>query len=359
MLRLPGTCALPPAIPELREGARGRPPCQPRARLLDLDGRPGLLELGLDRVGLLARHALLDRLRRAVDHVLGLLEAEARDRADHLDHADLLLAGLGQHDVEGALLLRRCPVAAAACRSGDRDRRCRRHAPLLFDLVLQLDELEDGHLPELVEDGVDTAGHYDSSSFAASEAVASSAGWSVLAASEAVASSAGWSMVSVVGSLSVGSGAEAAAPSPPSCSIRASISPTRFWSGALKSPTIAYSGAVTAPSTWPRSWSSGGSLARVSISSAVTARPSSMPPRTASTFVSRAVAPIALATATGSPSASRNAIAVGPSSSASSASAPAASAARRVSVFFTTVNFAPCFKSSVRRSSIWGIVSPR
>ena len=36
-----------------------------------------------------------------------------------------------------------------------------------------------------------------------------------------------------------------------------------------------------------------------------------------------------------------NAIADGPSSSASSASAPAASAARRVSVFFTTVKLRP------------------
>src|SRR5688572_4756479 len=230
MLRLPGTCALPPAIPELREGARGRPPCQPRARLLDLDGRPGLLELGLDRVGLLSGHALLDRLRRAVDHVLGLLEAEARDGADHLDHADLLLAGLGQHDVEGTLLLRRRRVAAAACRSGDRDRRCRRHTPLLFDLVLQLDELQDGHLPEFAEDGVDTAGHYDSSSFAASEAVASSAGWSLVSVAAAEASAAGGSGASVC---------SGAALSPPSCSIRASISPTRFWSGALNRPTIA------------------------------------------------------------------------------------------------------------------------
>src|SRR6188508_3603671 len=121
MLRRPRTCAPPARIPETREDARRRPPgtgCQPRSRLLDLDGRAGLLELGLDRIGLLAGHALLDCLGGAVHHVLGLLEAEARDRADDLDHADLLLAGLGQHDVEGALLLRSRRVAAAACRSG-------------------------------------------------------------------------------------------------------------------------------------------------------------------------------------------------------------------------------------------------
>src|SRR5215204_4034338 len=240
MLRRPGTCAPPAGIPETREGARGRPPgtgCQPQARLLDLDGRAGLLELGLDRVGLLAGHALLYCLGRAVDHVLGLLEAEARDRTDDLDHADLLLAGLGQHDVEGTLLLRRRRVAAAACRSGNRDRRCRRHAPLLFDLVLQLDELQDGHLPELAEDGVDTAGHYDSSFSAASEASASAAGSSAFSM---VGSSGGASGAAASGAAaSEGSGVSAAAPSPPSCSIRASISPTRFWSGALNRPTIA------------------------------------------------------------------------------------------------------------------------
>jgi hypothetical protein len=60
-----------------------------------------------------------------------------------------------------------------------------------------------------------------------------------------------------------------------------------------------------------------------------------------------------------SPSASRKAIALGPSSNASSASAPAASAARRVSVFLTTVKRAPLSSSRVRSSSICGIVSPR
>src|SRR5688500_17700471 len=37
------------------------------ARLLDLDGCSGFLELGLGRVGLDPRHALLDSLRRAID----------------------------------------------------------------------------------------------------------------------------------------------------------------------------------------------------------------------------------------------------------------------------------------------------
>ena len=102
---------------------------------------------------------------------------------------------------------------------------------------------------------------------------------------------------------------------------------------------------MIAPSTWPRSTSSGGSFASSSTSAAEIARPCMTPPRISSTFVSRAESASAFATATMSPSASMNAIADGPSSSASSASAPAASAARRVSVFLTTESRAPCSSS--------------
>ena len=47
------------------------------AELLDLDGGACLLELRLDRVGLVLGDAFLDRLRGRVDQVLRLLEAEA------------------------------------------------------------------------------------------------------------------------------------------------------------------------------------------------------------------------------------------------------------------------------------------
>src|SRR5918995_6367161 len=373
MLRRNETCASPGRTPRTSEGASRRPHVEPlRPSLLDLDAGAGLLELGLDRVGLLARDAFLHRLRSAVDQVLRLFEAETGDRADDLDHADLLLAGRRQHDVERRLLLSSRSAVTGRSRAGSRNghRRRRRDPPLLFDLVLQLDELEDGHLPELVEDGVDTALCHYSLSFSSS-----CASWdSVVTSTSATTDSVG-SAVGVCGSsafsLSGGLSPEGAAPasplaavsgaasSPPSCSILASMRPTRFCSGALNNPTTAYSGAATAPSTWPRSWSSGGSFARFSTSAAVIGRPSRTPPRTSSTRVSRAAAPNAFATATGSPSDSRNAIAVGPSRSASRASAPAASAARRVSVFLTTVNRAPCLSSSVRRPSICGIVRPR
>src|SRR5581483_6492319 len=161
--------------------------------LLELDGGACLLELGLDLVGLFLVHALLDRLRRRVDEVLGLLEAEAGDRADDLDHLDLLCARAREDDVEGGLLLRRGPAVAArrGC-SGDRDRSGGGDAPLLLDLVLQLDQLEDGHAPELLEDGVDCC-HYSLSS---------------------------WDSESGTWFCEPGSGV-----SLPSCSMRASISP--------------------------------------------------------------------------------------------------------------------------------------
>ena len=118
-------------------------------------GSMTVLELGLDRVGLLLRHTLLDRLRGRVDEVLGLLEAEAGDRADDLDDLDLLAARAGEDDVEGGLLLRLGRLAAGGCAARrNRDRSGGRDAPLLLDLVLQLDQLEDGHAPELLEDGV-------------------------------------------------------------------------------------------------------------------------------------------------------------------------------------------------------------
>src|SRR5262249_9695993 len=148
----------------------GEPPGSPRppppvrcadgrfARLLDLDGRARFLELRLDRVGLVLGDAFLDRLRSRVHEVLGLLQTETGDRAHDLDHLDLLAARGLDPDVEGGLLLRRGAVTAGGGCAGrrDRDRSGGRDAPLVLDLLLQLDQLEDGHLPQLVEHLVDT-----------------------------------------------------------------------------------------------------------------------------------------------------------------------------------------------------------
>ena len=55
----------------------------------------------------------LTELGRAVDQVLGLLEAQAGHLADDLDHVDLLVARAREDDRELGLLLGRAAAAAA------------------------------------------------------------------------------------------------------------------------------------------------------------------------------------------------------------------------------------------------------
>src|SRR5437016_2362952 len=64
-----------------------------------------VLEFLGELVGLFLRNARLHRLAALVHQVLGLLEAEARGRADHLDDVDLVRAGRLEDDVERRLLL--------------------------------------------------------------------------------------------------------------------------------------------------------------------------------------------------------------------------------------------------------------
>src|SRR5438046_9225462 len=103
---------------------------------LQLDRAARLFELLLDGLGLGLRHALLDRLGRPVDQVLGLLEAEPRELAHDLDHLDLLVARPGEDDREVLLPGRgrgRAPAPRRAGR-GHGDRRCRRHAEPRLEL---------------------------------------------------------------------------------------------------------------------------------------------------------------------------------------------------------------------------------
>src|SRR5690606_34498101 len=83
-------------------------------RLLELDGGAGALEGFLRLVGVVLGHALEHGLRGRLDEVLGFLEAEAGEAAHLLDDADLLVASVGEDDVEGGLLLGLLRVTAAA-----------------------------------------------------------------------------------------------------------------------------------------------------------------------------------------------------------------------------------------------------
>src|SRR5690606_36245384 len=119
--------------------------------LLQLYRGAGALELRLQLLGLVLRRGLLDGVRRAVDHVLGLLQAEPGDGADLLDDGDLVRAGAGEHDVELGLLLAGRGRAVAAGRAGRvRDSRSRRlDAVLLLEHLRELGRLLDRESDEL------------------------------------------------------------------------------------------------------------------------------------------------------------------------------------------------------------------
>src|SRR5688572_27896780 len=122
--------------------------------LLDGDGGAGALESGLGLLGGVLGDLLQDRLRRVVDQVLGLLEAERGQRAHLLDDLDLLVAGSLEDDVELVLLGSGLLATAAATggrggrdghggSSGDVER--------LLELLHEVGQLDEGHLLARVE----------------------------------------------------------------------------------------------------------------------------------------------------------------------------------------------------------------
>src|SRR3954464_6003453 len=162
------TCqAAAPALrpPDKQKGRWLAPPAfadlEVRVELLDLDLRALLLESGLDLVRLVAGNALLDRLRRRVNEVLGLLEAQAGQLAHDLDHGNLVRADLGQDGGEiGLLIARGRSLGAGTAGSGSgghRDGGRRGHAEAVLELLLEIGELENAHRLERLEELI--AGH--------------------------------------------------------------------------------------------------------------------------------------------------------------------------------------------------------
>src|SRR5579863_7588449 len=143
---------------ERRPGCSRTAPCclsgdDPRTELLDRDGGAGAFEgsLGLLR-GLLV-DLLKYGLRRAVDQVLGLLQAQAGERAHLLDDLNLLVASGLKDDVELVLLLdlfgRSGGTAASGGGNGDRSRGL--DVERLLESLHELGQLKEGHLLERVE----------------------------------------------------------------------------------------------------------------------------------------------------------------------------------------------------------------
>src|SRR3954447_11765497 len=128
-----------PAPSPSGEGA-GAASAAVRRVLLELDSCSSLLELRLHLVGLVLGRPLLDRGGRLVGNSLGLLQAQAGQLTDDLDHLDLLVTGTRQDDVEGGLLLLLAATAATtAVRRGNHHRRRRggRHVPGLLERLLE------------------------------------------------------------------------------------------------------------------------------------------------------------------------------------------------------------------------------
>src|SRR3954467_7489291 len=121
--------------------------------LADADLRADVFELLPDRLGLFLGHAFLDRLRRALDEVLGFLQTQAGDFADDLDDLDLVAAGFRQRDVELGLFFDRgrCRGAAARTRGRHGHRGRRAHAEFGFERLHELRELEDADALDVVD----------------------------------------------------------------------------------------------------------------------------------------------------------------------------------------------------------------
>src|SRR3990172_2353566 len=108
--------------------------------LLDLGLTASLLQLLLDRLGFVLGDPLLDGLWRTFDEILGLLQAEAGELADDLDHLDLLVAGALEHDRPLVLPLGCRPPRRAR---GSNTRRCH-HRRGSTDTELALELLHQG-----------------------------------------------------------------------------------------------------------------------------------------------------------------------------------------------------------------------
>src|ERR1700733_535073 len=109
--------------------------------LLKLNLGADFFELRLDLGGVVLVGAFLDGLWRAFDQILGLLKAQARNRAHFLNDLDLLVAGSGKNHREFGLLFgggRRCARGTCRHRNGGSGG----NAPLLLQQLGELGSLE-------------------------------------------------------------------------------------------------------------------------------------------------------------------------------------------------------------------------
>ena len=111
---------------------------------------PPASSICLDLLGFVLVDAFLDGLRSAFDQRLGFAEAKTGDRADFLDHVDLLATVAGQDHVELGLLFSGRGSSGRSSRSGG-NRSSGGNAPLLFERLGEVRGLEDGQFGKLVD----------------------------------------------------------------------------------------------------------------------------------------------------------------------------------------------------------------
>src|SRR3990172_624684 len=294
-----------------------------RTLLLHFRRSPGIFDLLLHPVGVLAGDPFLERLGNALDQVLGLLESEAGELADHLDDLDLVGAEAGEDDVELRLLLRDGGRRSGS-RNGDRGRR-RRHAEPVLERLHDVVKLENGHPLHHRDEFVLVHG---------SHFVRSSLGFCGM-----------WFRV------------QPAAASAGFCLRMDSRTYTSLRGGPESACARRVIGDASPPTSRESSTSREGTLARVSTSFAERTRPSTNPARSVTFRLPAANSFIAFASATGSPW--QNATAVGPVKCAERSPNGVPSAARRIRVFFTTLSSASIAPSFFRRAVISETFSPR
>src|SRR6478752_7304247 len=292
--------------------------------LLERDGGAGTLQGLLGLVGRLPVDLLEDWLRSAVDKILGLLQAQAGERADLLDDLDLLLARGLEDDVEFVLLLLglgRC-CRAAWCSLNDGGRRRRGDVEGLFELLHEVRQLEQRHFLERAEQLVGAELRHDVASFLVSRRFRRQMGQSVISAGSAGVSGSGWAAAADAGALAA------------ACFSSSAFARRAIWeSGAWNSVAARVGSAFIAPASRASKTSRDSRSAIRATSAPLSAFPSSTPPLITNSGLARAKSRRPFATTTGSPV--TKAIAVGPTSRLSSSPMPAFSAARLVSVFLT------------------------
>src|SRR5215218_1542921 len=258
-----------------------------RAGSLQVDGGAGAFELRLGLVGLLPGDLLEHGLRRGVDQVLGLLEAEAGEGADLLDDLDLLVAGALQHDVELGLLLGRLgrgPVPGHGRPGGHGHGGGGGHVEGLLELLHELRQLQEGHLLEGVQEVVGGQLRHGGSPYSSDPSAAAGASFDSVAGASP---SAFWSR-------------------------RAAVMVATWRSGAASRFTVCWAEAWSSPARRASRTSRDSRVASRRTSSAARTLPSITPPLTIRAGWVRANSARSLAACTGSPW--TKATAVGPCS---------------------------------------------